>query len=598
MKYIKFLFIAIAVFLAGGCEDVLDKEALDVISEGSVWKDPQLIESYLADLYIRSDLNETLDNAYRNSGNFCFIDAMSGAARQYGAKPGNSMYMNTISPFTSSGVPSRLSGWKYDVIREINVFIEKMQSDSPLSEDYIVMKVNEARFLRAWIYFELAKRYGGVPLVIKAMELDDSEEEIMLPRSSEQEIYDFVLGELTELATLLPQNHENEYQKGRPTKWAALAFKSRVALFAASIARYGTIQTVPAPLGDLVLGIPASEEAKYAQMSYDAAKIVIEQSGHELYRKYNDKMQNFYNLFIDESNENKERILGVCYDFSKGVAHRYTQRAMPHEFNGTWAIFYFHYDWIERFEFADGTPGNKISREELDFNTSGKEWSIDELFTNRDPRFKATVFYQESNWQGGKTYFHDNTIRDGKLLKTGTDENGFPYAATSRNRVRTGFMVRKRCNENMIKPINDATDETDFIILRLGETYLNLAEAAFYLNKTGEALNALNEVRNRAGMPAKTEITEEIIQNERLIELTFEFQSYWDLRRWRKAKEWLHGRRFKGLGYTYNYDTKKYRISVKNSQGVTRIFYDHYYYLPIGINNIIDNPNMVENPGY
>jgi starch-binding outer membrane protein, SusD/RagB family len=99
-------------------------------------------------------------------------------------------------------------------------------------------------------------------------------------------------------------------------------------------------------------------------------------------------------------------------------------------------------------------------------------------------------------------------------------------------------------------------------------------------------------------MPPKAEITEEILQNERLVELTSEFQSYWDLRRWRKAEEWLNGKRLKGFKYTYNYNTGKYRIKVENSEGGTRLFLPHYYYLPIGIDNITDNPNMVENPGY
>jgi starch-binding outer membrane protein, SusD/RagB family len=597
MKCKKILFILAVIFLSAGCEDVLDKEPLDVISDASLWRDAQLIESFLADLYLRTDINETLQNDYQNSGTFSMIACMAGSVRQYGAKA-NGIYKDSTAPLTSVGPPDRLAGWKYNVIREINIFIEKMQSECPLEDDYITMRVSEARFLRAWIYFELVKRYGGVPLVTRAMGLDDSSEEIMLPRSSEQEVYDYVLGELTELATSLPGQHDGSYEKGRPTKWAAMAFKSRVALFAASIARYGTVQTISAPLGNLVLGIPASDEDTYAQMSYDAAKAVIEQSGHELYREYDDPMLNFQSFFLDETDANKEKILCVNYDYAKGVAHRYTQRAMPHDFNNTWAVFYFHYDWIELFEFADGTPGDKISRDDLDYATSGNEWSVDELFHNRDPRFKATVFYQESDWQGGKVHFHDNTIRDGEVLTSGEDEDGFPYRATDRNRVRTGFMIRKRCNPSMIRPVNDATDETDFIVLRLGEVYLNLAEAAFYLDKTGEALDALNEIRDRAGMPPKAEINEEILQNERHVELTFEFQCYWDLRRWRKAQEWLDGKRLKGFKYTYNYDTDKYRISVVNSQGVTRLFLDHYYYLPIGIDKITDNPNMVENPGY
>lgn len=132
----------------------------------------------------------------------------------------------------------------------------------------------------------------------------------------------------------------------------------------------------------------------------------------------------------------------------------------------------------------------------------------------------------------------------------------------------------------------------------MGEIYLNLAEAAFYLGNTSEALTTLNRLRERAGMPPKTEITEDIIHNERLVELTWENHSYWDIRRWRIAEELLDGVRMQGLKYTYNYDTKKYQIILSNGEGVARTFQKRNYYLPLGIDRIVENPNMVENPDY
>jgi len=99
-------------------------------------------------------------------------------------------------------------------------------------------------------------------------------------------------------------------------------------------------------------------------------------------------------------------------------------------------------------------------------------------------------------------------------------------------------------------------------------------------------------------MPPKTEITEDIIHNERLVELTWENQSYWDIRRWRIAEELLDGVRMQGLKYIYNYDTKKYQIILSNGEGVARTFQKRNYYLPLGIDRIVENPNMVENPDY
>jgi hypothetical protein len=132
----------------------------------------------------------------------------------------------------------------------------------------------------------------------------------------------------------------------------------------------------------------------------------------------------------------------------------------------------------------------------------------------------------------------------------------------------------------------------------MGEIYLNLAEAAFYLGMTGEALDAINELRARAGMPPKTEITEDIIRNERAVELTFEDHRYFDLRRWRIAVEVLDGVRLQGLKYDFNWDTQLYQISFKNGEGVARVFQERHYYLPISVDRLADNPSFVENPGY
>jgi hypothetical protein len=368
---------------------------------------------------------------------------------------------------------------------------------------------------------------------------------------------------------------------------AALALKSRAALYAASIAKYGQQQL------DGLLGFPSADVEYYAQLSYNASREIIDSGLHSLYTKYPDPTENFQNLFLDESPDNSEVIMAEVYDFSKNRAHGYTMRATPHDFSNTFATILALYDFTERFEFADGSPGTSISREQI----STQEWSPDELWNNRDPRFKATIFYPESPWQGGNVHFHSGTLRNGEILTSGTAEDGWPYKASDRNTVRTGLMVRKRTNES-ISPIPILNDDTDYIIFRLGEIYLNLTEAAFYLGEEGEALTTLNLLRERAGMPPKAAIDMDIIQNERLVELSWENHSYWDLRRWRIAKQVLNGVRMQGLDYVFNYDTKKFIITFINGEGIERIFLDHNYYLPLGVERVAENPNLVENPGY
>lgn len=587
MNKIQYILFFVFIGLVG-CQDYfLDKEPLDVISDAVVWDDPALIDAYLADLYDRVDfMGIGGDNSETTHA---MIAAMGGEGMSFGGH--HSASKASTSVITSAGTPQDLDYWKYRNIRDCNYFLEKI-AESALDPELVDQRSSEVRFLRAYMYFQMVIRYGGLPIITEAQKVDDSEEAIFVPRNSEKEVYDFIIEELDDIAEILPSEY-SDVDKGRPSKWAALALQSRTALYAASIAKCGRVQTIPASLGDLVLGFPTSDVEYYAQISYDASSAIIGNGIHSLYEQIADPAENFQNLFLDESSANKEVIMPVVYDYGLNRAHYFTHRATPHDFSNSWASMLYLYDFTERFEFADGSPGTSISRSEL----TSQEWSPDEIWHNRDPRFRATVFYPESPWQGGKVLFHKNTLRDGTIYSSGTAEDGWSYSAHRRNWLRTGLMVRKRCNENMT-PEPERNDETDYIIFRVGEIYLNLAEAAYYLNKPAEALTALNRLRQRAGMPPKTEINEAILQNERLVELSWENHSYWDIRRWRIAEDILDGVRMKGCEYTYNYNTKKYKISLKNAEGTERTFLDHNYYLPLGVDRVAENPNFVENPGY
>lgn len=572
-------FLIISLLLIVGCSDYIDKEPLSLISEDLVFEDPALIDAYLADLYKRTDFPRLRGNP--ENTNFAMIASMGGEGRSFGAH--HPPYGNSTNVITAASALPGLHYWNYENIRECNNFIENI-TESQLKPELVEQRTAEVRFLRAYMYFQMVIRYGGVPIVTLVQPLDAPKEDIYVLRNSEKEVYDFVINELDEISQILPSQ---QMDRGRPSKMAALALKSRAALYASSISKYGQLQL------NGLLGFPSGDAEYYAQLSYEASKEIINSGLHNLYDKYTDFTENFQNLFLDESPDNSEVIMAEVYDFSKNRAHGYTMRATPHDFSNTFATILALYDFTERFEFADGSPGTSISREQI----AAQEWSPDELWNNRDPRFKATIFYPESPWQGGKVHFHSGTLRNGKILTSGTAEDGWPYKATNRNTVRTGLMVRKRTNES-ISPIPILNDDTDYIIFRLGEIYLNFTEAAFYLGKEGEALTTMNLLRERAGMPPKSAIDMDIIQNERLVELSWEDHSYWDIRRWRIAQELLNGVRMKGLNYIFNYDTKKFKITLINGEGIERIFLDHNYYLPLGVDRVTENPNFVENPGY
>lgn len=146
-------------------------------------------------------------------------------------------------------------------------------------------------------------------------------------------------------------------------------------------------------------------------------------------------------------------------------------------------------------------------------------------------------------------------------------------------------------------------------IFRLGEIYLNYAEAAIELNKQGDALWAVNEIRKRAGMPELPAVTREDVRKERKIELAYEGTRYFDVRRWRTAKEELtksyHGLRYILDGPSmvegqYDVLSQKFKlIIVDDVSGIPNPYFDEkHYYLPISLSRTSNNNKLVENPGY
>ena len=150
-------------------------------------------------------------------------------------------------------------------------FIDNIE-DSPASNAPV--RKAEARFLRAFNYFAMVKRYGGVPIITKETSIDAPDEEMYPKRSTEQESYDFIIDELTDIADRL----EAKPEAGRAGKGAALTLLSRVALYAGSIQQFGKVAL------DGLNGIPQGTTKNYYQIAADAAKRVMTECGYSLYK--------------------------------------------------------------------------------------------------------------------------------------------------------------------------------------------------------------------------------------------------------------------------------------------------------------------------
>ncbi len=602
MKKIFYTILVTLVCLSCS-EDVLDKKPLDLITDADVWNDEVLIDSYLTDAYLKMYIlknetpftrtpgssstnwmdgedwngpfiiNEISDECKRN-----WIEGLAKIAKTQGIK-------------ITGGV---LEWWEhsYRVIRILNEFIERVPN-SPVAESFKKAKVAEARFLRAYSYFAMVKRYGGVPLIKKAQDINDSDEELYRKRDKEKDIYDFIITEVDQIANDLPEKNSSDYKFGRPSKYAAIALKCRAALYAGSIAQFGSVQL------DGVVGIPESEAPQYYQKAYDAAKIIMNSGQYALYNKDADKVKNFKNVFLVKNNS--EVIWSECHNYvdrnkgGNGWIWDFFQCPKPNAWGaGNQNAPYL--EMAEEYEHIDGSSG-KLDRTELQNGL----WTMDQLWANKDPRFYATIYTEGTPWKGTTIDWYQGLILpDGTIQTAGSYQGILAKGYHTMLRAGTGFGVMKYLEENKDNMGERATSGTDWQLFRYGEILLNYAEAAFELGKTEDALDGVNQIRMRAGIAALNSIDRNKIRHERKVELAFEGHRYWDVRRWRIATTVLSTPQ-SGIRYYLDYNTRKYKIVVNpNVEDNTALvpFYEYNYYLPITIARTGNNPNLVENPGY
>lgn len=590
MKKIRYMFMLITIVMLSCNKDVLDKKPLDIISEVDLWNDPALIDAYLTQCY--DEIGFINDIQYSstvgwwdlwfhvttmtNIADECTSGWESYADDGIGCK---SFMIRADKPF--------IEWWGYPTLRKLNLFIEKMP-DSPVNADIKKQRIAEARYLRAFAFFNMVKRYGGVPLITKVQSADATQDELYVKRDKEETIYNFIISEVDAIANDL-KDAQND--GGRPTKYAAIFLKARAAMYAGSIASWGQVQ-----LGGVV-GIPADQAQQFWQKSYDASKLIINSNKFALYNKTpEDKVANFRNIFMDENNE--EVIFSAIYDGQSGKGHSWDLFNQPYGYHG-WggggqSVAYL--EMVEEFENKDGSTG-KIDRQKI---ANGYLWTMDELFGNKDPRFRASILTQDGKWLGNNIEVYRGIITEDGTI-TENDYKGISGVgkSTSNNKFATPFMMLKYLDESLGITPTIGYSKTDWIVFRYGETLLNFAEAAFELGKTTEALDAVNQIRSRAGIATLTSIDLQAIRHERKVELFAEGNRYWDVRRWRTATVDL-SKPLSSLKFILDYSTKKIKLQViDNIDGsFAGEFLPRHYYLPITLARTINNPNLVENPGY
>ena len=572
----KIFITSIIIFLTG-CYDPFDLTRNDIISENIVFDNPNLADAFLFDLYDRAQFHIKSGNGNLNMG---LISSYGGESRNYGVS-WQVPYTQVVDvDYNENGLQGKvLDYYDYALIRECNQMITKLPQSKNLTQYFIDSRVAEARFIRAHAYFEMTKRFGGIPLITDVVPIQGNYDEIYRERNSEKDIYDFISSEMDEISEVLPAF---AIEEGRITKWTALSLKSRAMLYAASVANFGSEQL------NGLLGFPSNEASAYYLESLNASREIIQSGVFSLYKKFTDPVENFGNLFTDEV-DNSEIILSEKYDYESGKSHQWDALAQPAGFGFNWSSNYPVYlETLEQFDFIDGSTG-MVDRDMYDDNTPiDPNW----YFEMRDPRMRASIFYPGSSFKDGRVFFH----RSMKGNLEGWPQNGLSKLTGS---MATGLLIRKRTNPET----PDATrSSTDYIIFRFGEILLNYVEAAYYLNDpNGDMTSIMNEIRGRAGMPSlvKNEITEDKIRQERRCELAFEDHVFWDLRRWRIAVAELDNVRRHRLHYRFDANNETYTIEMADGDlGGVRLHPERNYYYALGLSRLADNPKLIENPGY
>lgn len=586
----KLLCYSLLLLFFYSCDSVLDIQPDNIIQDEQIFSNESGVEAYLATLYNGLPIDDfTLQPGGTHTYAHLTDDALNAVVDDVS---------NLLSNVT-------LPWWGYSHVRNVNDFIGKLP-DADFPEEQKSIWMGEAKFIRAYYYFGMVKRYGGVPLITSVQQFTgDNYDELQVPRDTEQDIYDFIAEELDEAVGLLSETSE----KGRANKYAALALKSRAMLFAGSVAQYGSMAL------DGLVGIPETEASRYWQAAYDAANQIIESSRYSLYDQHADKSQNFQELFLNS--ENSESIFVKIFKYPE-KGHSYDRNYLPFSVRspeGYGSRMNPTVELVEKFEYIDGSEGTLRLNDE-----TGNPILYDhptDLFDDKDPRLAGTVILPFAEWRGMEVDVQAGLFHNGERITTGNYDNLYdPETAQIGSTgiriigqngpvgniavTQTGFYTRKYLNTRY-EPSEVGTNRSDqdYVDFRYGEILLNYAEAAVELGLPSDALRGMNEIRERAGIALLDEgdITLDRVRDERQVELAFENHRYWDIRRWRIAGSIMDDTQFAAL-YPYYVVEEDAWIFETTGVGNTKNYEPRFNYEPISQAEINRNPRLVQNPGY
>ncbi len=559
-KILKYLlsgmFILTLMSISTAC-DPLGIEPTTQVDQDRFWLNPQLARSYVNDFYFisptgsgdRFQSEQWSDNCQGNiEQDWADYRQFSFNYRRYDENGGLG-----VAPW----------GGAYKNLYKINLGLEKIEGSSALSDNLRNQLLAETYFFRAFVYFDMIKFWGAVPYVDKALTVED---DTYLPQSKREDIFDNILADLNKSIEHFDKS-DGRTEIGMVNKNVAIAFISRVGLYAANAAdasAKGMHSDDPKGLFKF-----QKNSKHYYQIAYDAAKSLI--GKYALEDKYE-------TLFTDpKAHVSKESIWPVMFKENQrggfnptginGPDHLYYGGTKDKSFSwGFRSGLFPTQDLVDAYLQKDASDGKwkkwwETSQSQamgISVNAEGEivgeSADYRDIFENRDERFYATVTY-DGAYMGPKEERYiiqtwiDNTD-PAKTLRYSALHTGYRYVdkmtsvpgGRGSSQTITGYYSRKYSQFNKFNgdgTINKNQRETCYFNIRYAEVLLNCAEAAIKLDKSGEAVGYINQIRNRAGLSNYdgNDLYEEL-KVQRRLEFAFEAPGfrYFDLLRWGEAE--------------------------------------------------------------
>ncbi len=576
------------------CNGVMDVTPKDQLSDEAVFTDPNLAQAFVNDMYrgLGHGLYEIMLASMTDESHFIHNYNTESVVK--------SIITSSDRGAIDDGRFAHFNwGPTYSRIRQTNIFLSKI--DATTFDDAVKQRMKgEVFFLRAYFYHNLMRMYGGVPIITKVYGLNEA---YQAARNTFQETVAFIVANADSAAALLPLSYSGA-DVGRATKGAALALKARVRLYAAS----ELYNMNPCGQSENCYASPQDRTALW-RAAKDAAKAVMDLGIYSLFRpspaNAQEAAKNYGDLFLQTMSE--EVILSRFFLSTRDDGYNPGLHNGPNGFH-TWGGNTPIQNLVDDYRMADGSK--------FDWNNPVEAGAP---YANRDPRFYASIAYDGAPWRprpddvkgldpvGIIQTFRQLSIRNdsGRVTDVvpGLDTRDSPVE--NWNGAYSGYYIRKfvdpSINAQFIK------EQVPWIFFRYAEVLLNYAEASIELNELTDAVNVLNQIRVRAGMPpfsaalGQAALRDEY-RNERRVEMAFEEQRFFDVRRWMIAPVPLSKVAgginifLDGTSRTDRTTWHNYRYAVDTVQ--VRAWNDKMYFMPIRFDELNRNGLLKQNPGY